>query len=238
MQELSETNRELAAFSYSLSHDLRAPLRAIHRFTDLVLETHRGSLSPEANHFLERSLSAAERMDRLVQSLLALNRVSRREVRMELIDVERLLRDIISERPEWQPPLANIQIDGCVPQMRGDEVSVTQCLTNLVGNAVKFVAPGTVPEIRIYGQAQDGKARLWIEDNGIGIPKEAHTRIFEAFQRMPQAQHYEGEGIGLAIVHRAVERMGGQVGVESEIGKGSRFWIELPTLTETLKKAA
>ena len=133
--------------------------------------------------------------------------------------------------------MANIQIDGGVPQMRGDEVSVTQCLTNLVGNAVKFVAPGTVPEIRIC-QAQDGKARLWIEDNGIGIPKEAHTRIFEAFQRMPQAQHYEGEGIGLAIVHRAVERMGGQVGVESEIGKGSRFWIELPTLTETLKKAA
>jgi len=238
VQELSEMNRELQAFSYSLSHDLRAPLRAIHTFTSLVLEGHGEKLGPEASHFLKRSLSASGRMDRLVQSLLALNRVSRREMRLGLIDVENLIRGIISERPEWQPPFAKIQIEVPLTPMRGDEASFTQCLTNLIGNAVKFVPPGTVPAIRINSQADGDKARLLIEDNGIGIAGDAHGKIFEAFQRMPEAQDYEGEGIGLTIVRRAVERMSGQVGVESEPGKGSRFWVELPTFSETLMKAA
>jgi len=238
VQVLSEMNRELQAFSYSLSHDLRAPLRAIHTFTSLVLEGHGEKLGPEASHFLKRSLSASSRMDRLVQSLLALNRVSRREMRLGLIDVENLIRGIISERPEWQPPFAKIQIEVPLTPMRGDEASFTQCLTNLIGNAVKFVPPGTVPAIRINSQADGDKARLLIEDNGIGIAGDAHGKIFEAFQRMPEAQDYEGEGIGLTIVRRAVERMSGQVGVESEPGKGSRFWIELPTFSETLMKAA
>jgi signal transduction histidine kinase len=116
--------------------------------------------------------------------------------------------------------------------MRGDESSLTQCLTNLVGNAVKFVAPGTIPWVRICSQAQEGNGRLWIEDNGIGIQLDNNTRLFETFQRMPEARSYDGEGVGLAIVRRAVERMGGRVGVESEPGKGSRFWIELPVAAE------
>jgi len=238
LQELSNSNRELEAFSYSLSHDLRAPLRAIHNFTSIILEDHGERLGADANQLLERSLNAAKRMERLLHGLLALGRVSRREMRLSLIDVESLLREIISDRPEWQPPNAQIEIETSLLSMRGDEASLTQCLTNLLSNAVKFVAPGIVPKVRIYSQALGDQARLWIEDNGIGIPSEAHRKIFETFQRMPHAGDYEGEGIGLTIVHRAVERMGGRVGLESEPGKGSRFWIELPALQDRMTRSA
>ena len=106
---------------------------------------------------------------------------------------------------------------------------------NLLSNAVKFVPQGVVPQINIYSRRVDDKVRLWVEDNGIGIPQEAQLRIFETFQRIPQKTAYEGEGIGLAIVRRAVDRMGGKVGVESELGKGSRFWVELPGGTSDIK---
>ena len=112
--------------------------------------------------------------------------------------------------------------------MLGHETSLNQCLTNLLHNAVKFVAPGIKPQVRVYSQRLDGKARLWIEDNGIGIPAELQPRIFEVFQRLHPTNEYEGTGIGLAIVRKAIDRMNGQVGVDSKPGEGCRFWIELP----------
>jgi signal transduction histidine kinase len=226
--ELTETNRELEAFSYSLSHDLRAPLRAINNFTSLVLEDCSANLGANGTDLLKRVISAATRMERLMQDLLALGRVSRRKIRFELIDVQNLLEAIIGERAEWQSTQAEISIDRSILPMVGDEASLTQCLTNLISNAVKFVAAGVVPRLRIYSQASGDGVRLWVEDNGIGIQNDAHKMIFETFQRIPQSTEYEGEGIGLAIVHAAVERMGGNVGLESEPGSGSRFWIELP----------
>lgn len=231
-RELKAANEELNAFAYSVAHDLRAPLRAIHNFTNIVLEDYGEKLGAEATQLLGGAISAAKRMERLLHGLLALGRVSRRELRLGLVDVEQLLHEIIRERPEWQPPNAHVIIEKPLLAMRGDESSLTQCLTNLVGNAVKFVAPGTIPWVRICSQAQEGNGRLWIEDNGIGIQMDNNTRLFETFQRMPEARGYDGEGVGLAIVRRAVERMGGRVGVESEPGKGSRFWIELPVAAE------
>ena len=224
---LRETISDLEAFSYSLSHDLRAPLRAIRSLTGIFLEEHGASLNPEGTSLLTRALDAAQRMDGMVQDILAFSRVSREQPQLEPVDPEKLVRELISERLEFQPPRADIRIESPLLSVQGHAALLTQCLANLLGNAVKFVARGTVPFVRIGSEAHDEYVRLWIEDNGIGIPAEAQQKVFEIFQRLHSASQYEGSGIGLAIVRKAVERMGGRVGVGSEPGKGSRFYLEL-----------
>ena len=109
----------------------------------------------------------------------------------------------------------------------GHEALATQCLSNLLDNAVKFVAPGVHPQVRVWTEPRANRVRVWVEDNGIGVSKEYHERIFRMFERLHANERYPGTGIGLAIVRKAVERMGGQAGVESEPGKGSRFWLDL-----------
>src|SRR5207237_5323524 len=134
---------------------------------------------------------------------------------------EKLIRTVVQERPELQPPRAEIEIQSPLLRVRGDQASLTQCVTNLLDNAVKFSVPGVVPRIRISSELVRDKVRLWFEDNGIGIEAEAQPKIFELFQRGHADGKYEGTGIGLAIVHRAVERMAGAVGVETAAGAGS-----------------
>jgi signal transduction histidine kinase len=225
--ELRETNAELEAFSYSLSHDLRAPLRSIRGYTTLAFEEHHAEPGAAAAH-LERVIQATDRMDRLIQDVLAFSRVSRQQIIVEPVDVEQLVRGIVQERQELQPPRAEVEIHGPLLLVRGDQASLTQCVTNLLDNAVKFTAQGVIPRIRVRGEQARERVRFWFEDNGIGIEAEAQSKIFDLFQRGHADGTYEGTGIGLAIVRRAVERMAGQVGVESAVGAGSRFWIELP----------
>jgi signal transduction histidine kinase len=122
---------------------------------------------------------------------------------------------------------AEIQIEGKLPKVLGGEGSLTQCMSNLLTNAVKFVAPGTKPRIKIRAQAVAADIRLWVEDNGIGIAPRDQVRIFQMFERVDHGAAYEGTGLGLTIVRKAVERMGGRMGVESEVGQGSKFWIQL-----------
>jgi signal transduction histidine kinase len=225
--ELRATNAELEAFSYSLSHDLRAPLRSIRGFTMMALDEHRAELGASAAN-LERVIRATDRMDRLIQDVLAFSRVSRQQIVVEPVDVEKLVRGIVQERQELQPPGAEVEVRAPLLMVRGDQASLTQCVTNLLDNAVKFTAPEIVPKVRIRCEAGGEKVRLWFEDNGIGIERETQSKIFDLFQRGHTDGAYEGTGVGLAIVRRAVERMGGKVGVVSEIGRGSKFWIELP----------
>jgi PAS domain S-box-containing protein len=251
--ELEGRIAELHAFSYSLSHDLRAPIRAVQSFTHLALEECRPRIDASTAALLERACKAAERMDRLIQDVLALNGLSLRPAALERVDLDRLAREIVLERSEMQPPNAEIRFESPLLPVFANVALLTQCLTNLLGNAVKFVAPGVKPQVRVWTEPickvgsgarsegphpvtapdADGRApgsevpsvRLWVQDNGLGIPLEAQAKIFGIFQRFHVS--YEGTGIGLAIVRKAAERMGGQVGVESELGKGSRFWIEL-----------
>jgi PAS domain S-box-containing protein len=224
---LQETIAELESVSYSLSHDMRAPLRAINSFSQIVLAQAEEKLGPLEKDLLQKSISAAERLDRLISDILIYTRVARGPAPLTSVDVERLLRQIIAERPELQPPRADISIEGPLGSVCCHEAHLTQCITNLLDNAVKFVAPGTPPCVHIRSEALDGKIRLWFEDNGIGISHEAQQRIFGIFERMHDEHIYPGTGIGLAIVRKAAERMGGSVGVESEPGKGSRFWVQL-----------
>jgi signal transduction histidine kinase len=224
---LEKTVVELESFSYSLSHDLRAPLRAIESFSELVLKDYGEKIGAAGNDYLKRSIGAAQRMDQLILDLLDFTRVSLSPIRLEPVNVEKLIGRIIHERPEFQPPQAEIKIESPLLPATGNEASLSQCFANLLDNAVKFVAQGTVPRVRIHSERSPHGVRFWIEDNGIGIGSEEKKRLFQMFQRI-HVNTYPGTGIGLAIVRKAVERMGGETGVESEPGKGSRFWVELP----------
>lgn len=226
--QLRDTVAELEAFCYSLSHDMRAPVRAIQSYTEMVQAQDRAKLSSNSVEYLQKVVSAAERMDQLIQDVLAFTRLSRQEIAIGPVDVDKLVRDIIAERPELQPARAEIRLDSPLLQVRGHAASLTQCITNLLDNAVKFVSKGIKPQVRIRTEGHSGKVRLQIEDKGIGIAEEAQRRLFQMFQRIHTGEEYEGTGIGLAIVRRAAERMGGSVGLHSEPGRGSQFWVDLP----------
>lgn len=226
-RELERAYKEMEAFSYSLSHDIRGPLRAVRSFSSIVLEEQRLNLNGDGVTMLEKVVASAGRMEQLVNDVLALSRASRVELKLEPVQIEPLVLRIIQDQPVLQAPKAQIHIDSPLLSVCADAASLTQCLANLLGNAVKFVAPGVTPQVRIYTEAIQDQVRLWIADNGIGIPAQSREKIFEVFQRLHSQQEYEGTGVGLAIVAKAVERMGGRVGVESEIGRGSRFWVEL-----------
>jgi signal transduction histidine kinase len=227
-EDLRKAMRELEAFSYSIAHDLRAPLRGMHGFARELLDSHASQLDEQGQNYLQRISRAATRLDVLIQDVLNYSRTLREPVPLTRVDLDRLMHEVVSTYPDWRPPKAEIQIDGALPPVQGHEGFLTQCISNLVGNAVKFVPSGTTPKVRIWAEEHgDGFVRVWFEDNGIGIAPKNQMRIFRMFDRINAVSDYEGTGIGLAIVHKSVERMGGRVGVESEVGEGSRFWIDL-----------
>jgi PAS domain S-box-containing protein len=225
---LQQTIAELEGVSYSLSHDMRAPLRTIRSFSQIVLADAGEKLGAQEKELLQKSINAAGRLDRLIQDVLIYSRISRESIQLGRVEVEPLLRQIIDERPEFQPPNAVILIQTPLEPVRGHEAYLTQCITNLLDNAVKFVAPGAKPRVRVWSESKGDQVRLWFEDNGIGISKDAQERMFGIFQRIHDEKTYPGTGIGLAIVRKAVERMDGAAGVESQPGLGSRFWLQLP----------
>lgn len=229
--QLQDTITELEAFSYSVSHDMRSPLRAMQGYAKVLLTDYHNQLDATATQYLNRISRAANRLDSLVQDVLAYSRVSNSEITLYPVDLERLITDIVPNHPEFQPPLACIQIQGPLHPVLGHEAYLTQCVTNLIGNAVKFVPAGVIPNVRIYSESVHGRVRVWFEDNGIGIDPSHHDRIFQIFGQVHPQQKYGGTGIGLAIVRKAVLRMGGQVGVQSQYGHGSRFWLILNEAT-------
>ncbi len=218
---------ELEAFSYSISHDLRAPLRAIQSYS-LILDEEAGPrLSTAEKAYLRRMASAAGRMDLLIQDVLTYSRLARMAVALKPIDLGELLRGIVESYPSFQPPSAIIELIEPFPLVMGADALLTQCVSNILGNAVKFVAPGVTPRARVWAETQPGgeTAKLFFKDNGLGIPAEAHQRIFGIFERI--SNDYEGTGIGLSIVKKGVDLLGGSVGLESEPGKGTTFWLQL-----------
>lgn len=224
---LEQTISELEAFSYSMSHDLRAPLRAMRGYSQVLMDEYAARLDEDGKNYLKRILNASERLDRLVQDVLRYSRCARETINCVPVDLEALIAAVIAEYPALRPPQAQIILARPLLKVNGHEASLTQVISNLLGNAVKFVTPGNTPTVKIWTEQQGSRVRVFIRDNGIGIPRDDYEKIFKMFERLSAGPEYEGTGIGLAIVAKAVERMGGKVGVESKVGEGSTFWIEL-----------
>jgi PAS domain S-box-containing protein len=224
---LREAVAQMEEFSYTVSHDLRAPLRGMQVYSQALLEDYAEKLDPEGQHCLERIAENAARLDRMVLDVLTFSRVSRSELRIERVSLDKLVRDLVTHYPGMQPPRARIEIEP-LADVCGHEPSITQAVSNLVSNAVKFVASGVTPHVRIWTETRDDGVRLWVSDNGIGIAPAHQHRLFRMFERVHPSPRYDGTGVGLAIVRKAVTRMGGEVGVESDGVNGSRFWIRLP----------
>ena len=226
-EETRSANAELEAFSYTVSHDLRAPLRSMSGFCQILIEDY-GAKGQDRNwrEYVERISLAARQMDSLIRDLLAFSRLARDKVELSPTDLGPLLAEVIADMGLDGSPAA---VDGPSAVVLGNRVLLSQVFSNLISNGLKFVAAGNEPRVRVRSEERlDGWVRTWVEDNGIGISPEYHEKIFQVFERLNDASAYPGTGIGLAIVRRAVGRMGGKVGVQSEEGKGSRFWVDLP----------
>ncbi len=224
---LREAVSQLETFSYTVSHDLRSPLRAMQGFALAALEDYGDKLEPQGRDYLTRIKNAAERLDRLIQDLLSYTRLSRSDAPLVDLDLDQMTRDIVANYPNLHPPTAEVLIEGKLPHVWGHESALTQVVANLLGNAAKFVHPGSVARIVVRAESRKDRVRLWIEDNGIGIDPKDTERIFSMFVRVNEASRYGGTGVGLAIVKKAVETMHGTLGVEAGENGGSRFWVEL-----------
>ncbi|HYP16415.1 MAG TPA: PAS domain S-box protein, partial [Opitutus sp.] len=227
---LRETNAELEAFTYSVSHDLRTPLQFVRGFAEAIRSDAGNSLSTDNRDYLERIIRAAARMDTIIQDLLGYSRLSRSEMQLVDLSLEEVVADVLAHHHAViKQTRAAITVEAGLPFVVADKTGLFQALSNLVSNALKFTRPGSTPQVRIRSEVVDDRARLWVEDDGIGIDPRHHERIFKLFERLHSPAEYPGTGIGLSLVRKAVVRMGGECGVESAPNEGSRFWIEFPS---------
>ena len=225
---LQAANDELEAFSYTVAHDLRAPLRGVEGYASALIEDYGAQLDEVAQDYIHQVIASIHRMNNLVQDLLAYSHLSREE--MELVPVS--LTHVLAEaQAQLESALKELQAEITVaeplPRVMGHYTTLVQVVVNLLSNAAKFTAMQSKPQIWIWAEAKQNQVRLWVEDNGIGIEPQYQQQIFGVFERLHARDAYPGTGIGLAIVRKGVERLGGRSGVESTFGKGSRFWVEL-----------
>ena len=225
--ELTATNKQLDAFVYTIAHDLRAPLRSMQGFSNILVEEAGSGLSENCRDYANRISLSAQFMDALLQDLLAFSRVAKEKFQLAPVDVELVIRAVVARLgPVMQEKNARVEIIGPWAKVWAHEPTLGQALTNLISNALKFVAPGVTPHVRVRMEEKSGFIRVWVEDNGIGIPQDLREKVFQLFTRL-HGTKFPGTGIGLAIVEKGIERMNGAVGLESAPGQGSRFWFEL-----------
>jgi light-regulated signal transduction histidine kinase (bacteriophytochrome) len=225
--ELEATNKELESFSYSVSHDLQAPLRSINGFSQALLEDYRDKLEPQAQDYLQRVRAATLRMEQLIQDLLQLSRVARSEMRHELVDLSGLARAIANDLNEnGSGRKVEFSIE---PELKvtGDSRLLRVALENLFHNAWKFTSKTVGAKVEFAATQHRGKRAYFIRDNGAGFNMAHADRLFGAFQRLHSASEYPGTGVGLATVQRIMHRHGGQVWAESSVGNGATFYFSL-----------
>lgn len=225
---LRATIQSLEGVTYHLAHDLRAPLRAMQGFATLLLEQCLPNLSAECADYAHRVNEAALQMDRLIYGLLEYGRLGSALLPQTDVNLDDAIKTVLLRfRGEIEKRQAVVICEALPHKVRANPEVLQQVLMELLSNALRFVAPGVIPQIRIWSESRADVARLWIEDNGLGIASEYQDRVFRIFEKLGSPSHL-GTGIGLAIVAQGMQRMGGRVGLESTLGSGARFWIELP----------
>jgi signal transduction histidine kinase len=228
MLELETANKELESFSYSVSHDLRAPLRAIHGFSNILVESYSLQLPGEAQQLLGRILSSSERMSQLIEHLLRFSRLSKQAINKHTIKVQQLVREVIDElQRDMLDNGMNVQIQP-LPDAVGDEVLVRQVFTNLLSNAMKFTRQHPKPNIVVGCQQLNGEQVYYVSDNGAGFDMQYANNLFRVFHRLHDQREFEGNGVGLSLVQRIVQRHGGRIWAEAAVNRGATFYFTLP----------
>ncbi len=227
VEELAAANRELEAFNYSVSHDLRVPLRFIKSYSEMLMEEHAG-LDEEGGRLLSSIRSHAITMDGLIEALITLSRVGRQELHISPLDMEQLARGAFEELASAHPERDVMFTVHPLPQAGGDLMLVRQVFSNLLVNALKFTRNREVARIEVGGRAEDFETVYFVKDNGAGFDMKLSDKLFRAFQRLHSQKEFEGTGIGLSIVQRIVARHGGKVWAEGRPDEGAAFYFSLP----------
>jgi two-component system sensor histidine kinase/response regulator len=227
-RQLQEAIQQLEAFSYSISHDLRAPLRAIDGFSGILLEDYAEKLDAEGKRLLGSIRSNTQKMSQLIDDLLAFSRVSRQEIAMSAVSMDALTRAVIAElSPTATNKRMRIDIQPLPPAL-GDPAMIYQILVNLLSNAMKFSRTKEAPVIELGGRPEGDYNLYFCKDNGVGFDMKLADKLFGVFQRLHSEREFEGTGVGLAIVQRIIQRHGGQIWAEAEVGHGATFYFTLP----------
>jgi signal transduction histidine kinase len=226
---LNAKSKELETFAYSVAHDLKAPLRGIEGYSRLLLEEHTANLNEEARTFVKTIRSSSEEMDQLIEDLLDYSRMERRELKTDRIELRTFVNSVVDQKKvEAAARGVDITIDVNGGFVHGDLNGLSQALKNYLDNAIKFSKGSADPRIEIGADETERSCRLWVRDNGLGFDMKYKDRIFDIFERLNRSEDYPGTGIGLAIVRRAMERMGGKAWGEGEPGRGAKFYLEIP----------
>jgi two-component system sensor histidine kinase/response regulator len=221
-------NKELETFTHTMAHDLRAPLRAMAKFSEALAVDYAPRLDAAGKEYAKRIQSAATSMTQLIGDLLGYAHLNRLEVPLEEVDLTTQADQVLAELSEGiRESGASVTVERPLGVAIANPTTLRQALQNLVTNALKFVAPGVKPAVTLRSERREGRIRLWVEDNGIGVTPDDHEKIFDVFVRLHGPEEYPGTGMGLAIVRKAMERMNGKAGIESGPRAGSRFWLEL-----------
>nr|WKN39457.1 PAS domain-containing protein [Tunicatimonas sp. TK19036] len=226
-QELELINQELSSFTYSISHDLRTPLRAIYGYTSILLEEYQESLDQEANRLLNVVLSNVSRMGNLVDDLLSFAHLGKKEVVAHPINIERLFKDIFKELSAEYNTQAELIVHAPLPVIRGDRTMMRQVAENLLSNALKFSSEVAKPVIEVGHQPNENHPVIYVRDNGVGFDQRYHEKLFEVFHRLHRQEDFKGTGVGLAIVQKIVQRHGGKIWAEGKEGEGATFFFSL-----------
>ena len=229
--ELAEANKQLEAFSYSVSHDLRAPLRAIRGYTQLLVQDHLGELQPDVQQLLSRVVSSAKNMEQLIEGLLRLAYVGRQQLVKRPVNISALVAEIVAIiQADQNDPRVVVEVES-LPDSVGDEALLRQVFTNLLSNAVKFSKRKEKPRVDVGFRDLRGERVYFVRDNGAGFEMQYADKLFGVFQRLHRVQDFEGTGVGLSIVHRIVQRHGGRIWAESVVDQGATFYFTLPAST-------
>ena len=226
---LNAKSRELETFAYSVAHDLKAPLRGIDGYSRLLLEEYSNSLDSEGQAFLQTIQDSTDEMSQLIDDLLAYSRLERRELKPDRIQLAPMINSLVEEkrRGAMEHPI-DFVIDVNGATVLADASGLAQSLRNYLDNAIKFTSKVAEPHIEVGSKESAESCLLWVRDNGVGFDMKYHDRIFDIFQRLNVSEDYPGTGIGLAIVRKAMERMGGRAWANSEPGHGATFYLEIP----------